>query len=298
VLGLYTREEHEFKQDEIEFLSTLAGQAAIAIYNAQLFEQVNRQTRELEKANSIKEEFLGVMSHELRTPLNITMGYVGMMKDGMLGEISQEQRTALQKVMNQTADQLRMINDILVTSHLESRAMVVDRDRIDLSDLFNSLKSDFDVMHDNDEPELIWNFPSAPVWVVTDRRKLRQIVQNLVSNALKFTERGRIAISLRVPAPAPDPLPVPDRQKDGQPETSMWLEMKVSDTGIGIPPDKLDTIFEKFRQVDSSATRLYGGLGLGLYIVREFTEMLGGKITVESEAGHGSTFTVTIPVGT
>jgi signal transduction histidine kinase len=78
----------------------------------------------------------------------------------------------------------------------------------------------------------------------------------------------------------------------------MWLEMKVSDTGIGIPPDKLDTIFEKFRQVDSSATRLYGGLGLGLYIVREFTEMLGGKITVESEAGHGSTFTVTIPVGT
>jgi PAS domain S-box-containing protein len=298
VLGLYTREEHEFTPDEIEFLSTLAGQAAIAIHNAQLFERVNHQARELEKANSVKEEFLGVMSHELRTPLNITIGYVGMMKDGMLGTISQEQRSALQKVMNQTADQLRMINDILVTTHLESRAMVVDHDRVDLSDLFRSLKSDFDVIHDDEEPELRWDFPSEPLWVVTDRRKLRQILQNLVSNALKFTERGRITVSLRIPAVAPSPLPGADQQSDERPEHSTWLEISVSDTGIGIPPDELDLIFEKFRQVDSSPTRLYGGLGLGLYIARQFSTILGGKITVESEPGRGSTFTVTIPVGT
>jgi len=297
VLGIYTREAHDFEREEIEFLNTLAGQAAIAIHNAQLFEQINRQARDLEKANSVKDEFLGVMSHELRTPLNITMGYVEMMKDGMLGEVTQEQKTALQKVLNQCADQLRMVNDILVTTHLESRVTIVDLERVDLSDVFNSLKSDFKAIHDSDEPELVWDYPGEPLPVITDRRKLRQIVQNLVSNALKFTERGRIAVSLKVVPEAPDRLPVSTEKGGDQGGRARLLEIKVSDTGVGIPPEKLDAIFDKFHQVDSSATRVYGGLGLGLYIVKQFTEFLGGEITVESAPGKGSTFTVTIPVG-
>ena len=298
VLGLFTRGEHEFGLDEVEFLNTLAGQAAIAIHNAQLFEQIKRQALELEKANNVKGEFLGVMSHELRTPLNITMGYVEMMKDGMLGEVTQEQKAALQKVLNQCADQLRMVNDILVTTHLESRVTVVDLERVDLSDVFNSLKSDFRTIHDSDQPELVWDYPGTPLALITDRRKVRQIVQNLVSNALKFTERGRISVSLKAVGGAPDPSPVSAEEGGEQGSRARLLELKVSDTGVGIPPDKLDEIFEKFRQVDSSATRLYGGLGLGLYIVKQFTELLGGKITVETELGRGSTFTVTIPART
>jgi len=295
VLGLYTREEHDFSPEEIEFCQTLAGQAAIAIHNAQLFEQIKKQAKELEKANSVKEEFLGVMSHELRTPLNITMGYVGMMKDRMLGEVTREQEVALEKVLNQSADQLRMVNDILVTTHLESRTTVIDRERLDLSGVFKTLESDFKALRTSDQPALVWDYPAQPTVVVADRRKLCQIVQNLVNNALKFTERGQISVLLRMLAGAADPLPVSDEKIAEQTGPVRWLEIKVSDTGVGIAPDKLELIFDKFHQVDSSATRSYGGLGLGLYIVKQFTELLGGKVTVESKPGHGTTFTVTLP---
>ena len=298
VLGLFTRGEHKFGLDEVEFLNTLAGQAAIAIHNAQFFEQINRQAWQLEKANNVMEEFLNVMSHELRTPLNITMGYVGMMKDGMLGEITEEQKTALQKVLSHSSDQLRMINEILMITHLESRALLIDREHVDLSDVFNHLKSDFEAIHDQDQPELTWHYPAEPLPAITDSRKLRQIVQNLVGNALKFTERGRITVSLEAVAGASNQLPMSDEKTGKQAGYIGWLEIKVTDTGVGIPPDRLDAIFDKFYQADSSATRHYGGLGLGLYIAKQFTELLGGKITVETELGRGSTFTVTIPART
>lgn len=298
VLAVFTRERHDFTTGETDFMTRLGEEAAIAIHNSQLYERVQLQARDLAIASQVKDDFLSVISHELRTPLNITMGYAGLMKDGLLGEVTLEQRGALQKVLNQSADQLRMINDILLATHLESRAMVVDRERIDLSDVFKSLKSDFSAIHSEDQPELVWEYPAEPLLTVTDSRKLRQIVQNLVSNALKFTERGRITVSSRMVGAPPGQIPASDGKSDIAAARAAWIEIKVSDTGIGIPPDKLEVIFEKFRQLDSSTTRLYGGLGLGLFIVQQLTEILGGKITVESELDHGSTFTVTIPVGT
>ena len=294
VLSIYSRVEHEFSKAEIEFLETLAGQAAIAIHNARLFEQISKQARDLESANKVKDEFLAVMSHELRTPLSITMGYVGMMKDGLLGEITSEQEDALQKVLNQAAVQLRMINDIMETTYFESRTVAVERQLVDLSDFFRHLKSNIEAIHEKNQAALVWEYPQEPLPIVTDSRKLRQIVQNLISNAIKFTDQGNVTVSVQTVSRSPI-LPLFDSEHNGQNGLDRWLEIKVRDTGRGIPADKLDAIFDKFYQLDTSETRLCGGLGLGLYIAKKFTELLGGKITVESEIGEGSTFTVAIP---
>ncbi len=251
----------------------------------------------MESANKVKDEFLSVMSHELRTPLSITMGYVGMMKEGLLGEITPEQEEALQKVLNQSADQLRMVNDIMETTYLESRTVAIERQLVNVSDLFRHLKSDLEATHEKNQAAPLWNYPSEPLPVVTDSRKLRQIVQNLISNALKFTDHGKATVSVKTVSRSPN-LPLFDDERDEQKDSDQWLEIKVRDTGRGIPADKLDAIFEKFYQLDTFETRLYGGLGLGLYITKQFTELLDGKIAVESEISEGSTFTVTIPYST
>ncbi len=266
----------------------------LAIHNARLFEQISKQARDLESANKVKDEFLAVMSHELRTPLSITMGYTGMMKEGLLGEITPEQEDALQKVLNQSAVQLRMVNDIMETTYFESRTVAIERQLVNLSDFFRHLKLDFEAIHEKNQAVLGWEYPQDPLPIVTDSRKLRQIVQNLISNAIKFTDHGKVTVSVQTVSRSPN-LPLFDSERNGNNGDDQWLEIKVRDTGRGIPPDKLDAIFDKFYQLDTSETRLSGGLGLGLYITKKFTELLGGKITVESEISEGSTFTVTVP---
>ncbi len=284
VLSFYTRERHEFDNNEIEFLTTMASQAAIAIHNSQLYEQTKKlaaglkeEAEKLEKANRVKDEFLSVMSHELRTPLNVVMGYSGMMLDGMLGEINQQQKEALQKVINRAADQLTLVNNILYATVLEAEKIKIESHEIDLKDFLHNLNSGYDIPTSR---ELVIKFehPSELPVIRTDGQKLKQILQNLIDNAVKFTEKGTITISARY---------IPEAKA---------VEFKVADTGIGISKGHLPLIFDKFRQVDSSETRLYGGVGMGLYIVGKFTELLGGTLEVESELGKGSTFTVTIPL--
>jgi signal transduction histidine kinase/FixJ family two-component response regulator len=279
VLGLYTKEEHEFSAGEIEFLNTLAGQAAIAIYNAQLYEQSRKQAEELETANKVKDEFLSVMSHELRTPLSVVLGYTGMIKEKMLGDINPRQEEALQKVLNRATDQLYMINAIMQTTQLEARVIALERHLVNLSELLTQLKADYDLTHKKSEVELIWDYPAEPVPLVTDSGKLRQILQNLVDNALKFTDRGSVTVSLQLT----------------RKEKQNWVELGVADTGVGIEPHLIPRIFEKFYQCDSSETRLYSGVGLGLYIAQKFTELLRGTIHVQSAPRKGSAFTVRLP---
>jgi signal transduction histidine kinase/DNA-binding response OmpR family regulator len=291
VLGLYTKKEHEFGAEEIEFFNTLAGQAAIAINNAQLYEEMVR-------ANRIKNEFLSVMSHELRTPLSVVMGYTGLVKDGSLGPVNKQQAEALGKVLGRAGDQLSMINEIMQTTQLEARAMSVNHESFDLRDLLDQLRLDYEVRADKQNVRLIWHYPAAGMPITTDGVKLKQILQNLIKNALKFTDEGAVTISVRI-------VDESSKREETQPSAAVSrlsplpaksVEFKVQDTGIGIPKEKHETIFNKFHQVDSSETRLYGGVGLGLYIVKNFTELLGGKIKVDSEEGKGSTFTVTVPV--
>jgi signal transduction histidine kinase/DNA-binding response OmpR family regulator len=271
MLTVFTKEEHGFTSEEIEFLVTLAGQAAIAINNAQLYE-------EMATANKVKDEFLSVMSHELRTPLSVVMGYTGLIKEGTLGPVNKQQAEALGKVLGRAGDQLTMINEIMQTTQIEARSITAHPEVLDLRVLLDQLRSNYELQGEKGDVKLIWNYPAGPTRITSDGAKLKQILQNLINNAFKFTDKGTVAVSARIVE-----------------QGNKQVEFRVADTGIGIPKEKHDAIFNKFHQVDSSETRLYGGVGLGLYIVKNFTDLLGGKIAVASEVGKGATFTVTIP---
>jgi signal transduction histidine kinase len=275
-LGFLTREEHDFSPDEVGFLSTLAGQAAIAVHHAQLFDQIRQQASELQNANKVKDEFLGVVSHELKTPLNVISGYTNMLLQAMLGELSPIQEKALQTVARQSRELHSLINCVLQVSSIEADMLEPDIHDVNLWEFICELRSSYDYPLDKDV-KLVWEVPTDLPTVCTDRGKLKHILENLVNNAIKFTDGGSVTISARYR---------PGRK---------IMEFKVSDTGIGISKDQLATIFERFRQVDSSDTRAYGGVGLGLYIVKKYTTLLEGTIQVDSKPGEGSTFTLRIP---
>jgi GAF domain-containing protein len=285
---------------EVQLLEAMADQIAVAIENSGLYEDVKekvqeleQKTAELERANRVKDEFLSVMSHELRTPLNVVMGYTGMVKDGMLGDTNPEQQKALEKVMGRTKDLLSMITSILYATSIEAHEVRVEPHRFALGDFLDGLRRDFDISPDK-PLTLVWNYPSDLPTVETDSEKLKCVLQNLIHNALKFSESGHVTISARIQGSV-EPRAISDHQLENSGKEKL-VEFKVTDTGMGIPTEKLPIIFGMFRQVDSSETRLHGGVGLGLYIAKNFTELLGGKIEVETEVGKGSIFTVTIPV--
>jgi len=297
VLVFLTREEHRFTDEEIQFLSILAGQAAMAIHNARLHDQAKKQALELEKANGdltrlleqirkqavelektgkVKDEFLGFVSHELKTPVNTILGYTEMMQSQMFGEINSEQERALGKVTANSRDLLNMVNGLLEATKIESGTVQAEIGEVNLGNFFEELKSVYDVPL-NKELILVWDYPFDLPVVKTDGDKMRHILQNLINNAIKYTDKGKVAVSARY-----------------QSEVGS-VQITVNDTGIGIPEEARPFIFEMFRQVSGSATRSCGGVGLGLHIVKKFTELLGGKIGVESEVGRGSTFTVSFP---
>jgi signal transduction histidine kinase len=222
------------------------------------------------------------MSHELRTPLSVVMGYAGMIKERMLGEINPQQDDALQKLLTRANDQLNMINAIMQITQLESRSLVLERHLVNLTEMLAHLKNDYALTHTKQQVALNWETPATPIVIVTDGGKLKEILVNLINNAIKFTQQGSVTIAMRLEE---------DHRKK-------WVQLSVADTGVGIPKDQFTAIFEKFYQVDSSETRLYGGVGLGLYIVKHFAAFLGGKVEVKSEPGQGSTFIVTIPYAT
>jgi signal transduction histidine kinase/HAMP domain-containing protein len=278
VLSFYLREEHRFTDREIEFFTMLGGQTSIAINNSLLYERTRQQAAALEKSNKIKDEFLSVISHELRTPLNVIMGYTTMLKDSVLGEINSAQKDALGKIANRTGDLLSMINAILNVISIDARSATTESEEVDLAAFMDELKSDFSAIERTKEISLKWDYPANLPIMESDSKKLKTILQNLISNALKFTEQGTVTVSA---------------YHDLEHER---VKFQVTDTGVGIPEEFHNAIFEKFKQVDSSDTRSYEGIGLGLYIVKQFTQLLGGEVKVESASGKGSIFTVEIPV--
>lgn len=276
VLSLFFDREHQFTNEEVEFLSTLSGQAAIAIHNAQLYENAKTKAEELGKSNKAKDEFLGVMSHELRTPLNIILGYGGMMAKGMLGDISPEQEKALQKINKQSTDMLEMMSGIMAATRVEVGAAVADCKEVDLARLLAEIKSLYGIPLDK-TIALKWDYPSHLPVIRTDPGKMRHILQNLINNAIKFTEVGHVRVSVRYSRKLAS------------------VEFQVADTGIGIPKEFFTKVFGMFQQGEGPKTSKNDGVGLGLYIVKKFTDLLGGKIEIESAVGRGSTFKVTIP---
>ncbi|MGH7873458.1 MAG: ATP-binding protein [Candidatus Binatia bacterium] len=289
VLSFYAKKAVEFSGQETEFFSAIASQASVAIRNSQVHGELKRVAGHLERSNRIKEEFLGVISHELRTPLNVVKGYVELLRNGVFGELGLEQHQALEKIAGQTKDQLTMVNSILHAITIESDVTTVHLEKVSMRDFLDEIQS---TSFSPPDKQLIfqWGYsPELPV-VKTDKTKLRYILQNLINNAVKFTQAGQITVSAAV---LDSSTAVPDHQPSVI--DTIWLRFDVADTGSGISAEFLPLIFEKFSQVDSSTTRVHGGIGLGLHIVKRCTELLKGTINVESEPGKGSTFCVMIP---
>lgn len=276
-LVFLNREAHEFGDEEIEFVSTLAGQAAMAIHHAELYEESRRQAQELRGAHKIKDEFLRAVSSQLKTPLNVITGYTDMFREGLLGSMTPIQEKAIETVARQSKDLHGLINSVLQVSNIEAEPLHLEIHELNIWEFLSEMRLLYDTPLTKDV-KLIWDCPSDFPIVLGDRRKLRHIVENLINNAIKFTEHGSITVSARYLI------------------GKKMLEIKVADTGPGIPEEQISTIFERFRRGEDAETGApRSGVGLGLYIVKKFLDLLGGKIYVESHTGRGSTFTVQIP---
>jgi signal transduction histidine kinase len=282
-LLLYFKTRRALGADETEFLATMASQAAQAIRYARLSVKTVEQSAELQKlrdelarSHLAKTEFLSVVSHEFRTPLNIIMGYAALMEEELVGTIGAEQRNCLEQIRNASHDLLDLVMSMLQAGSLEAGLIRVKNEEVALGRLLDEVKREIRPREQN--VQLIWELAAGLPPIMTDAEKLKQIVHNLIDNALKFTERGQVRI---VSKTAPD-----HRQ----------LHIQVSDTGIGIAADVLPLVFERYRQADGSISRAYEGLGLGLFIAKKLTDLLRGTLTVTSEIGKGSTFTVALPL--
>lgn len=271
-----TREEHEFNPEEIDFISTLAGQAAIAIHHSELYDRSQRQSEELTDAHKIKDEFLKVVSTQLKTPLNVITGYSEMFLEGLLGEITPIQEKAIETVARQSKELHGLINTVLQVSSMEAEKLHVELHEINLWEFCSELRTFYDYPLATGV-KLVWNYPADLPSVEGDRAKLRRMLENLVGNALKFTQQGTVMITVRYLA---------GKQR---------LEFKISDTGVGIPEENIPKIFEKFRQGERHSGMEHGGVGLGLYIVKKYLDLLGGNIEVHSRVGEGTTFIFQIP---
>jgi signal transduction histidine kinase len=248
-----------------------------------LEQRVEERTRELQEANRQleaasrhKSEFLANMSHELRTPLNAVIGFTRLVMRHSQEVMPQKQYENLEKVLVSAERLLALINDALDLSKIEAGRLEVQPVSFALETLIDVCLRTVEPMVKGERLHLVKELEADPPLLYTDQDKLQQILLNLLSNALKFTEEGTITVSAQ--------------HRDGQ------IAIAVADTGIGISEDALEVIFEEFRQGDSGTTRRYGGTGLGLSISRHLARLLGGDITVTSAVGAGSTFTVTLPI--
>jgi signal transduction histidine kinase len=273
---------------------------ALAAEKDRLGEELERTRQLLETASRAKKEFLGVMSHELRTPLNVVMGYARLLKEQVLGNMNPMQSEAAAKIMSRARDQLTMITDILQVASIESGESLSSGQEVGLPGLLDELKSHYEAP-EGKEVALEWDYPADLPAVKTDAEKLKHALQNLINNALKFTHRGAVSISVRAGEPGignQDLGISPDSESlnpKSQPPIPGFVEFIVTDTGIGIPEEHLPRIFDTFHQIDGSDTRRYGGVGMGLYVVKKLAEILGARIHVTSAPGRGSTFTLSLP---
>ncbi|MEU3443371.1 HAMP domain-containing protein [Streptomyces griseoincarnatus] len=252
-------------------------------------QELEARAQQLSLASKYKSEFLANMSHELRTPLNSLLILAQLLAQNPSRNLSPKQVEYAQIIHSAGSDLLQLINDILDLSKVEAGKMDVSPERVELRRLVEYVEATFRPMTMQKSLDFtITTAPGAPADLLTDDSRLRQVLRNLLSNAVKFTERGQVELRIE---PAPDDE-VPQEVLRGGPVVAF----RVRDTGVGIPEQHLESIFGAFQQADGTTSRKYGGTGLGLSITREIAHLLGGAVTVDSVAGHGSTFTLFLPV--
>ena len=281
ILNLYSKDNpRPFSDEERELAQLFGSQAATAFENARLFEALEERAIELTKANRLKSEFLAGISHELRTPMNAINGYSEMLLRTLYGALNEKQTDRVERILRNGQHLLAIIDDLLDISKIDAGKMDLDMTSVNLREALSAVIYDLESQATMQGLYLKLDAPEALPPVRADSLRLKQIITNLLGNAMKFTKEGGVIVRAEL---------VEDNDS-----ATIWTS--IIDTGIGIRPEDQTIIFDEFRQADGSTTREYGGTGLGLAISKKLIEMMDGRIWVESQLGKGSTFTFTLPV--
>ena len=278
VISIYRQEVRPFTDKQIELVTSFARQAVIAIENVRLLNEIQNKSRQLEMASEHKSQFVANMSHELRTPLNAIIGLTEMMVTNAARFGTEKAQEPLRRVHAAGTHLLGLINQVLDLSKIEAGKLELNPQMVQLAPLIDEVIGTARQLAEQNKNRLALETEENLGALTVDPMRLRQILLNLLSNACKFTKQGQITLRVRKMA-----------------DETNWAEFAVADTGIGMTAEQLAKLFEEFAQADASTAKRYGGTGLGLSITRKLARMMGGDVTVTSEAGKGSVFTVRLP---
>jgi adenylate cyclase len=279
VLTLTRSEVRPFSEKQIELVSTFADQAAIAIENVRLFDEIQDKNRQLAEASEHKSQFVSSVSHELRTPLNAIIGLTDMLVTNAARFGTDKAKEPLQRVHRAGTHLLGLINQVLDLSKIEAGKLELNPQTVQLAPLINEVIGTAGQLAEQNKNRLVVEAQENLGALTVDPMRLRQILLNLLSNACKFTKAGEVKLAAR-------------KVSNG----SSFVEFAISDTGIGMTSEQQAKLFEEFSQADATTAQKFGGTGLGLAITRNLARMMGGDVTVTSEVGKGSVFTVRLPV--
>jgi signal transduction histidine kinase/DNA-binding FrmR family transcriptional regulator len=270
----------EFSPNTVDLLKTFAAQSVLAIQNARLFAEIEDKSRQLQLASENKSQFVSSMSHELRTPLNAIIGLTEMMVTNAARFGTEKAQEPLQRVNRAGTHLLGLINQVLDLSKIEAGKLELNPQTVRLVPLIDEVMGTASQLAEQNKNRLVVETADDLGVLTVDPMRLKQILFNLLSNACKFTKQGEVKLRAR-------------RMADG----GDWIELAVVDSGIGMTPEQQAKLFEEFSQADATTAQRFGGTGLGLAIARKLARMMGGDVTVTSEPGKGSAFTVRLPGG-